>query len=194
MDQDTRRHQPAIIVVSGIMASGKSTVARLLASRFARGVHVEADALQRMIVSGGTWVGEAGEPSGEAARQLRLRLRNMCLLGRSFYEAGFTAVLDDIIIGERWRELQDELRGLPFSLVVLAPSADVVIRERDTGRAKAPQGTSWATHLDRELRATMAGIGLWVDSSDQTPEQTVEAILAGLGLDRTVQDGRTDAE
>ncbi|HZS90045.1 MAG TPA: AAA family ATPase [Chloroflexota bacterium] len=194
MDQDTRRHQPAIIVVSGIMASGKSTVARLLASRFARGVHVEADALQRMIVSGGTWVGEAGEPSGEAARQLRLRLRNMCLLGRSFYEAGFTAVLDDIIIGERWRELQDDLRGLPFSLVVLAPSADVVIRERDTGRAKAPQGAAWATYLDRELRATMAGIGLWVDSSDQTPEQTVEAILAGLGLDRTVQDGRTDAE
>ncbi len=194
MDQDTRRHQPAIIVVSGIMASGKSTVARLLASRFARGVHVEADALQRMIVSGGTWVGESGEPSGEAARQLRLRLRNMCLLGRSFYEAGFTAVLDDIIIGERWRELQDDLRGLPFSLVVLAPSADVVIRERDTGRAKAPQGAAWATYLDRELRATMAGIGLWVDSSDQTPEQTVEAILAGLGLDRTVQDGRTDAE
>ncbi len=194
MGQDTRRHQPAIIVVSGIMASGKSTVARLLASRFARGVHVEADALQRMIVSGGTWVGEAGEPSGEAARQLRLRLRNMCLLGRSFYEAGFTAVLDDIIIGERWRELQDDLRGLPFSLVVLAPSADVVIRERDTGRAKAPQGAAWATYLDRELRATMAGIGLWVDSSDQTPEQTVEAILAGLGLDRTVQDGRTDAE
>jgi predicted kinase len=112
MDQDTGQHRPAIIVVSGIMASGKSTVARLLAGRFARGAHVEADALQRMIVSGGVWVGESGEPGGEAARQLRLRLRNMCLLGRSFYEAGFTAVLDDIIIGERWRELQDDLRGL----------------------------------------------------------------------------------
>jgi hypothetical protein len=175
------------------MAAGKSTVARLLAGRFARGVHVEADALQRMIVSGGVWVGESGEPGGEAARQLRLRLRNMCLLGRSFYEAGFTAVLDDIIIGERWRELQDDLRGLPFSLVVLAPSAEVVMRERDTARAQAPQGAAWATYLDRELRATMAGIGLWVDSSNQTPGETVEAILAGLRLDRTVQGGRTDA-
>ena len=192
MDQDARQHQPAIIVVSGIMAAGKSTVARLLAGRFARGVHVEADALQRMIVAGGAWVGESGEPTGETARQLRLRLRNMCLLGRSFYEAGFTAVLDDIIIGDRWRELQDDLHGLPFSLVVLAPSVDVVTRKRDMGRTKAPQGAAWATYLDRELRVTMAGIGLWVDSSDQTPEETVEAILAGLGLDRAVQRDRPD--
>jgi dephospho-CoA kinase len=57
---------PCIIVVTGIQASGKSTVSRLLAQRFAHGVHVEADALQHMIVSGGEWVGEPGAPSGEA--------------------------------------------------------------------------------------------------------------------------------
>ncbi len=183
MDQGTCRRQPAIIVVSGIMAAGKSTVARLLASRFPRGVHVEADSLQHMIVSGGVAVDAPGQPAGEAARQLRLRLRNMCLLGRSFYEAGFTVVLDDIIIGERWRELQDHLRGLPVTLVVLAPSPEVVARVRDTGRAKAPQGADWAAYLDHELRATMAGIGLWVDSSELTAEETVAAILAGLGSD-----------
>jgi chloramphenicol 3-O-phosphotransferase len=104
----------------------------------------------------------------------------MCLLGRSFYEAGFTVVLDDIIIGERWRELQDDLRGLPVTLVVLAPSPEVVTRVRDTRRAKAPQGAAWAAYLDRELRATLAEIGVWVDSSHQTPEETVAAILAGL--------------
>lgn len=43
--------QPGIIVLTGIMAAGKSTVARLLAQRFVRGVYIEADALQRMIVS-----------------------------------------------------------------------------------------------------------------------------------------------
>jgi len=180
MEQDVRQHQPALIVVSGIMAAGKSTVARVLASRFARGVHIEADTLQRMIVAGSVGVGAPGQPTGEAARQLRLRLRNMCLLGRSFYEAGVSVVLDDIILGERWHEVQDDLRGLPIALVVLAPSPDVVARERDRGRAQAPQGAAWAAYLDGELRATMAGIGLWIDSSDQTPEETVAAILAGL--------------
>src|SRR5437764_5410813 len=90
-------NQPALIVVTGIMAAGKSTYARLLAQRFVRGVHIEADVLQQMIVSGGVWVSQPGEPHGEAAQQLRLRLKNMSLLARSFSEAGFTVVLDDII-------------------------------------------------------------------------------------------------
>ncbi|MEO6892476.1 MAG: zeta toxin family protein, partial [Ktedonobacteraceae bacterium] len=112
--------RPVLIVVTGIMAAGKSTIARLLAGRFARGVHIEADVLQHMIVSGGEWPGEPGEPGVEAKRQLRLRLKNMCLLGTSFFEAGFTVVLDDIILGDRWHHLQEDLRGVPFSLVVLA--------------------------------------------------------------------------
>ncbi|MDQ3706411.1 MAG: chloramphenicol phosphotransferase CPT family protein [Chloroflexota bacterium] len=167
----------AIIVVTGIQAAGKSTVARLLAGRFERGVHVEADALQRMIVSGGEWVGEPGPPSVEAGRQLRLRLRNMCLLGKSFYDNGFSVVLDDIIIGERWDHLQEDLQGYPFTLVVLAPRVEVV-QHWDTHRGKQPLGAAWAEYLDDELRKTMAGVGTWIDSSNQTPDQTVDAILA----------------
>ena len=92
--------QPAsVIVVTGSQAAGKSTVARLLAQRFERGVHIEADTLQEMIVSDGEWPTEPGDMRDEAERQLRLRLRNACLLARSFFEAGFTPVIDDIIIG-----------------------------------------------------------------------------------------------
>ncbi|HZR44984.1 MAG TPA: hypothetical protein VFB12_33025 [Ktedonobacteraceae bacterium] len=172
-------NQPALIVVTGIMAAGKSTIARLLAQRFARGVHIEADALQRMIVSGGEWVSEPGEPHGEADVQLRLRLRNMCLLGISFFEAGFTVVLDDIILGDRWLQLQEELCSLPFSLVVLAPQIDVV-QQRDLSRSKTTQGHAWAIYLDKALRTTMTGTGLWVDTSKQTPEETVDYILQHL--------------
>lgn len=175
---------PTVIAVTGIMASGKTTVAGLLARRFPSGVHIEADALQRMIVAGGAWVEEPGEPQGEAARQLRLRLRNMCLLARSFYAAGFSVVLDDIILGARWGELQDELRDVPFTLVVLAPAVEVVAGQRDRGRDKPPLGSTWAAYLDRELRATMAGIGLWIDTSAQTPQATVEAIWRHLASGR----------
>ncbi len=99
------RDQPTILAVTGIQAAGKSTVSRLLARRFARGVHIEADQLQHMIVSGGAWVSEPGEPQGEAARQYRLRLKHLCLLARSFFEAGFTVVLDDS--GVRWQPVGD---------------------------------------------------------------------------------------
>ena len=121
-------------------------------------------------------MGEPGPPSAEAARQLRLRLRNMCLLGKSFYDHGFSVVLDDIIIGERWDHLQEDLQGYPFTLVVLAPSTTVV-QDRDANRGKPPLGTQWAEYLDGELRKTMTGVGTWIDSSNQTPDKTVDAIL-----------------
>ncbi|MBV9230552.1 MAG: zeta toxin family protein [Chloroflexi bacterium] len=172
--------RPAIIVVTGIMAAGKSTIARLLAQRFARGVHIEADVLQQMIVSGGEWAKEPGEPGAEAARQLRLRLKNMCLLATSFFGAGFSVVLDDIIIGDRWQHLQEDLQGVPFSLVVLAPRVDVVAGQRDISRSKRPLGEAWAIYLDQVLRTTMAGNGLWIDNSDQMPDETVDQILGQL--------------
>src|SRR5262249_54883992 len=128
--------QRRIIAVTGIQAAGKSTVARLLAQQYVRGVHVEADALQHMIVSGSEGAREPGELTGEAARQYFLRLRHMCLLGRSFAEAGFTAVLDDIILGEGWRSVQEHLHGAPYALIVLAPRVEIVTLERDRSRTK----------------------------------------------------------
>ena len=172
--------EPRIIVVTGIQAAGKTTVARLLAQRFERGVHIEADALQKMIVSGGEWVSEPGVMSPGAARQLGLRLDNACLLARSFFEAGFTVVVDDIIIGERWRHLKSALKGVPFTLVVLAPKVEVVVPERDRNRGKRTLGEDWAHYLDRELRETMTRIGVWIDNSAQTPDETMDEILRRL--------------
>ena len=119
-------------------------------------------------------------PQGEAARQLRLRLRQMCLLGRSFHEAGFAVVLDDLILGDRWEQLREELLGIAFALIVLAPGVDVLV-QRDAGRSKPSQGDAWARYLDDTLRATLIGTGHWIDSADQTPKETVEEILRRLG-------------
>jgi chloramphenicol 3-O-phosphotransferase len=172
-----------IIIVTGIQAAGKSTVSRLLAERFALGVHVEGDVLQHMIVSGSEGVQEPGPLSEEEGRQYRLRLKHMCLLGRSFQEAGFTVVLDDIITGEDWPDVQNYVRGLRYDLIVLAPRVEVVATVRDLSRTKRPLGEAWATYLDGVMRATMRGRGHWIDTSEQTPEETVDAILHRLELE-----------
>jgi len=171
---------PRILVITGIQAAGKSTVARLLARRFERGVHIEADVLYQMIVSGRVLPEGPGVMPPEAERQLRLRLRNTCLLARSFHDAGFSVVVDEIIIGERYDHLKEDLAGLSFDLVVLAPRPDVVAKQRDAGRGKRVLGEKWAAYLDRELRTTMAETGIWIDNSDQTPEETVEEIVRRL--------------
>jgi hypothetical protein len=96
-------------LVTGTPGAGKTTAARLLAGRFPRGAHIEADSLHQMIVSGRLWPDDGSRDEARGCKR----------------------------VGERW------------------------------------------AHLDAEQRAKLAGHGLWLDTSEPTGEETVDAILAG---------------
>jgi predicted kinase len=159
-----------VIVVSGIMAAGKSTVAQLLAERFQYGVHLRGDVFRRMIVSGQASMAEDG---AEAQRQLRLRYRLACQAADGYAQAGFTVVLQDVVIGELLREFLDGIRSRPRYLVVLTPRPDVI---------SSRLGGSYhlIDELDYELHAFSPRRGLWLDNSDLSPGETVDAILGRL--------------
>jgi predicted kinase len=174
---------PTLFVISGTQGAGKSTVAQTLARRFDPGAWISADALHQMIVSGGRWP-EGAAMSGTAERQLWLRLKHACLLGQSFVENGITAVVDDIVIGSRVDELLLHLARRPFVFVMLTPRLEVV-RQRERSRGTALwQQWEW---LDDEVRTKTRRIGLWLDNSDQTPDETVDEIVARAWTDGLVE-------
>lgn len=166
---------PGVIVVSGIPAAGKSTVAQALAERLPRSAHVRGDAFRRMIVNG--QVHMTADPPPEAVAQLRLRHRLAAASADAYAGAGFTAVLQDVLLGEHLTETISMIKTRPLAVVVLAPAPETVAR-REHHRPKTAYGTDWQpTDLDRVLRDDTPRTGLWLDTSHLTVDQTVEQIL-----------------
>lgn len=170
-----------IVLVTGIPASGKSTVAELLARRFARGVHVKGDVYRRMVVAGREEM--TADPSEEAWRQLRLRYRLGAATAEAYHGAGFCVVLQDVVVGAPLAEVVASIDRRPLVVVVLAPGTDAVA-ERERSRAKTAYRSEMSdiTAMDAALRAETPRLGLWLDPSDQRPEDTVEEIIR-RGLD-----------
>jgi chloramphenicol 3-O-phosphotransferase len=166
--------EPAVVLVTGIQAAGKSTIAQLLAERLPRSVHVRGDVFRRMVIGGRADM--TPDPSAEALRQLRLRYQLTAAVSDSYCQAGFTVIAQDVILGEYLAEMTAMIRSRPLLVVVLAPSP-AAIADRETARAKTAYGAWAIEQLDEVLRSHTPRLGLWLDTSAQTAAQTVEEIL-----------------
>src|SRR5215218_1343947 len=108
---------PRIILITGNMAAGKSTIAQALAERLPRSVHLRGDLFRRMIVNGQAEM--LSELSAEAEQQLALRYHVAAEGAKSYFHAGFTVVYQEIIIGNTLAEMVATFQDLPLSVVVL---------------------------------------------------------------------------
>jgi cytidylate kinase len=169
---------PDVFLITGISAAGKSTVAQRLAERFDYAVHVKGDVFRRMVVRG-QMVPRDDAPAAEASKQLALRYRLGAETANAYHDAGFTVVVQDIVMGPSLSDYVSWITARPLHVVVLTPRIDVVT-SREAARAKTayqPDGPT-IEDLDAYLRNETPRVGLWLDTSDRTPDETVDEILA----------------
>lgn len=175
---ETCRNGPSTILITGIMAAGKSSVAQALAERLPRSVHLRGDIFRRMIVRGRADMGFT--LSDDALAQLMLRYRLSAMVALEYMAVGFTVVYQDIVIGPTLTEMCQRLRGHPLYVVVLCPSPDIVIA-REEGRSKRGyRNQAEVVDFDRVLRSETPRLGLWLDTSLLTVEETAAEILERL--------------
>src|SRR5262245_26065871 len=156
------------------MASGKSTVAELLAQRFERGVHVRGDTFRKMIVSGRAEI--TPDLPKEAVAQLELRRSIAARTADDYWRAGFDVVVQDILIGDAFETFLSTITARPLYAVVLVASPPV-ISQRERARPKTGYG-SWTVEASCDaLDTETAHIGLWLDTSELSADETVNEIV-----------------
>jgi chloramphenicol 3-O-phosphotransferase len=166
-----------VIVITGAMAAGKSTVADLLAIRLPKSVHIHGDVFRRMVVSGRADM--TPSPSPEAIAQLNLRYDLAAMAADRFAEEGFDAIIQDVILGKDLADFVKRIESPERYLVVLSPTVSA-LEWREEQRSKAGYIHFSASALDEVLRRETEHIGYWLDSSAQTPDETVADILENL--------------
>ena len=152
-------------------------MADLLAIRLPRSVHIHGDMFRRMVVNGRADM--TPNPSPDAIAQLNLRYDLAAMAADRYAEAGFDAIVQDVILSKDLADFVKRIASPDRYLVVLSPRVSA-LEWREEQRMKAGYVHFSPDALDAVLQRETAQIGYWLDSSSQTPDETVQDILSNL--------------
>ena len=165
-----------IVLITGMMAAGKSSIGQALAERLQPSLHLRGDIYRKMIVNGRQDM--ANEASPDAIAQLRLRYDAAASTAILYSQAGFNVIYQDVIIGPVLEEVAERLGDELTQLIVLNPQLEVV-EQREHARAKVGY-TQFSVQEFAQVFQTTPRLGYWLDNSTQTVEQSVSEIMALL--------------
>ena len=167
----------SIYLITGLMASGKSTVAQALCERLEKSVHLRGDTFRRMIVSGREDMRE--NPPKEALEQLYMRYQLTADTAKTYFDHGFSVVIQDNYYGPALEHMLEFMGDYPVCVVVLCPDAKGIAK-REAAREKRGYTGYDIKQLYESFMNETPRIGLWIDNTNLTVKETVDRILDAM--------------
>jgi energy-coupling factor transporter ATP-binding protein EcfA2 len=162
-------------MITGPTASGKSTVAALLAKRLIPSVNIDVDVVKHFVVSGFHYDG-----SELGIQQWELLGDNLGLLAARYQSHGYNVIVHGYLTVEGWNPLRNHLQF--DHKIVLLPNQDVLNRRDGERLAEYQMGPEWtAKHHAHFSTDPFYAAFTVIDSSADSPNDTVDVIEALIG-------------
>jgi predicted kinase len=169
--------QPRVLLLTGTCGSGKTTVAARLASRHGW-VHVSEDEIWPRLFGK-----DRGAFGSAEYREKRRQVHEVAFAHiREALGAGLDVVVD-ATVHEAPPEALHEYRawfaahGIAWTIRVLYPRLEVAVA-RDAHRTSWTVGPASVASLHAKFTGAQIGSECFLDTSDETPEETMERLLA----------------
>jgi predicted kinase len=179
--------EPIFLILGG-PAIGKSTTSRLLADSLPRSIHLPVDDLRHMVRRGLAlpaipWTDEIG-------RQITIARRAAITVAEHYAANGFAVVMDDFWDPGDAADYRDLVRRPGVHGVLLYAPREVAY-QRNRARSPGPEGDyiegaiAFSTDIVEAVMGGLPAAG-WtvIDTRDQAPGETADAIRALAGLPR----------
>lgn len=159
-----------LLILSGLVGAGKSTVSMLYAKQKLNCARIETDDLRHMVISPhkAPWDGEEG------MRQLIIGVKNTCILANQFIQEGFDVIIVDFVTDKTVSIYKEMLANHNPYLVRLYPTYEEAKKRFDSRHETV---TSEEFKMLYDIQTKFNKYDLQIDNTLLSPQEVVDQLL-----------------
>ncbi len=163
-----------VLILTGPAGAGKNTVAHELAKLREKCAVIDIDLVRWMVLNPhkAPWEGIEGKI------QVRLGMKNGCLLTKSLIEEGYDVVILDVVDDELVKLYREKLNGLDVKVVLLLPAFEEVIKRNNLRPSRLTEGRIKELY---EMEENLTVFDKKIDNTNLSAEDVAEELYKFLG-------------